>query len=78
MKELKLALMGFGNVAQAFAKMLLEKHDEIEEKYDRDVIVTEITTDLMKTVSVIEHEPEIEQTAYGVFGDMLRVIELEA
>lgn len=36
--------------------------------------VVSITTDLMKTVSVIEHEPEIEQTAYGIFGDMLRVI----
>ncbi|MCQ2547109.1 MAG: hypothetical protein MJ161_06145 [Clostridia bacterium] len=37
--------------------------------------IVSITTDLMKTVSVVEHEPEIEQTAYGVFGDMLRVIE---
>lgn len=36
--------------------------------------VVSITTDLMKKVTVVEHEPEIEQTAYGVFGDMLRVI----
>ena len=34
-----------------------------------------ITTDLMGKISVIEHAPEIEQTAYGVFGDLLRVIE---
>ena len=39
--------------------------------------VVSITTDLMKTVSVVEHEPEIMQTAYGVFSDMLRVMELE-
>lgn len=37
--------------------------------------IISITTDLMKTVSVVEHEPEIEQTAYGVFSDMLRVME---
>lgn len=39
--------------------------------------VVSITTDLMKTISIVEHEPEIMQTAYGVFGDMLRVIETE-
>jgi len=36
--------------------------------------VVSITTDLMGTVSIVEHEPEIEQTAYGVFSDTLRVI----
>jgi len=33
-----------------------------------------ITTDLMGTVSIVEHEPEIEQTAYGVFSDLIRVL----
>lgn len=41
---------------------------------DSTTSVVSITTDLMKTVSVVEHQPEIEQTAYGVFGDMLRVL----
>lgn len=36
--------------------------------------VVSITTDLMKKVSIVEHEPEIEQTAYGIFGDLLRVM----
>lgn len=36
--------------------------------------VVSITTDLMKKVSIVEHEPEIEQTAYGIFGDLLRVL----
>jgi len=36
--------------------------------------IVSITTDLMATVSIIEHEPEIEQTAYGVFSDLIRVL----
>ena len=36
--------------------------------------VVSITTDLMKKLSVVEHEPEIEQTAYGIFSDMLRAL----
>lgn len=36
--------------------------------------IVSITTDLMGTVSIVEHEPEIEQTAYGVFSDMIRVL----
>lgn len=36
--------------------------------------IVSITTDLMGTVSIVEHEPEIEQTAYGVFGDLIRVL----
>jgi homoserine dehydrogenase len=37
--------------------------------------VVSITTDLMKTISIVEHDPEIEQTAYGPFSDLLRLIE---
>ena len=36
--------------------------------------VVSITTDLMGKVSIVEHDPEIEQTAYGVFSDTLRII----
>lgn len=36
--------------------------------------VVSITTDLMGTVSIVEHDPEIEQTGYGVFSDLLRII----
>ncbi|WMJ76350.1 MULTISPECIES: homoserine dehydrogenase [unclassified Sedimentibacter] len=36
--------------------------------------VVSITTDLMGTISVVEHDPEIEQTAYGVFSDLIRVV----
>lgn len=37
--------------------------------------VVSITTDLMGKISILEHSPRIEQTAYGVFGDIIRVIE---
>jgi homoserine dehydrogenase len=40
--------------------------------------VVSITTDLMGTVSVIEHDPETSQTAYGILSDTLRVIEKAA
>ena len=33
-----------------------------------------ITTDLMGTISIIEHNPEIGQTAYGIFSDLVRII----
>lgn len=36
--------------------------------------IVSITTDLMGTISIIEHNPEIEQTAYGIFSDMVRII----
>ncbi len=34
-----------------------------------------ICTDLMGDITVIEHEPRIEQTAYGLYSDLLRLIE---
>ncbi|MGL4483861.1 MAG: hypothetical protein ACRCUS_02830 [Anaerovoracaceae bacterium] len=36
--------------------------------------VVTIGTDLMRDLTIIEHDPEIEQTAYGVFGDLLEAI----
>ncbi|MDD3169860.1 MAG: hypothetical protein PHC91_10430 [Eubacteriales bacterium] len=36
--------------------------------------VVSITTDLMRTISIVEHDPGIEQTGFGVFSDLIRVI----
>ncbi|MBP1924352.1 homoserine dehydrogenase [Sedimentibacter acidaminivorans] len=36
--------------------------------------VVTITTDLMGTISIVEHDPEIEQTGYGVFSDLVRIL----
>lgn len=44
MKTLKLALLGFGNCGQALAKLLVEKHEDIEERYNTDVKVVAIAT----------------------------------
>ncbi len=34
-----------------------------------------ITTDLMGKLTIIEEEPYIQQTAYGVFSDLIRIVE---
>ena len=42
MGDLKLALLGFGSVGQAFSRMLVEKQEDIRKRYGRGVIVTAI------------------------------------
>jgi homoserine dehydrogenase len=37
--------------------------------------ILSITTDLMGKLTIIEDEPEILQTAYGVFSDLVRIVE---
>jgi homoserine dehydrogenase len=44
MKKINVALLGFGSVGQAFAKILLEKKTEIEMEYDTSINVVAITT----------------------------------
>ncbi|MDO4745480.1 MAG: hypothetical protein Q4B18_02870 [Bacillota bacterium] len=44
MKKLNIALLGFGSAGQAFAKILLEKKEQIEKEYDTSVNVVAITT----------------------------------
>jgi len=34
-----------------------------------------ITTDLMGKLTIVEHNPEILQTGYGIFSDLIRVID---
>ncbi len=50
MEDLKLALLGFGNAAQAFAEMLMEKEEEIRQVYGRGVRVTAITAPSKGTI----------------------------
>ena len=37
--------------------------------------VVTLETDLMGALSIVEHEPEIRQTGYGLFSDVIRVID---
>lgn len=36
--------------------------------------VVQITTDLMGKLTIIEHDPELVQTGYGIFSDVLRIV----
>ena len=42
---------------------------------DSTTSVVSITTDLMGKLSVIEHQPDLRQTAYGIFGDVIRLLD---
>lgn len=44
MKELKVALVGFGDIGQAFAKILVEKDEEIRKRFDTRISVVSIAT----------------------------------
>ena len=44
MRELKLAVLGFGNVGKAFSELLVKKHKEIIDEYGVDVKVSCIVT----------------------------------
>ena len=50
MKQLKLALIGFGNAGRAFASMLTAKQTEIRALYDIEVLVTAIVTATRGTI----------------------------
>ncbi|WP_326907660.1 NAD(P)-binding domain-containing protein [Sedimentibacter sp. MB31-C6] len=41
---IKIAILGFGNVGQAFAKLLIEKEREIFEKFNLSISVVAIST----------------------------------
>ena len=63
-----------GNVHASVKPELVDRTDLLATVNSTTSIVS-ITTDLMKKITVVEHNPEIEQTAYGVFGDLLRVLD---
>jgi len=44
MKTFKLLLLGFGNVGQALARLLLEKRSELEQRYSIRFLVTAVAT----------------------------------
>lgn len=55
------------------------KPEEVEKGSLMSVIdgtssVVQITTDLMGTLTIIEHDPDLVQTGYGVFSDVVRIV----
>lgn len=64
-----------GKVEASVKPVEVDKSDMLA-SVDSTTSIVSITTDLMGKLSVIEHAPEIEQTAYGIFGDVIRVMDL--
>ena len=69
-------LMEDGSIQASVKPVEVDRNDMLA-AIDSTTSVVSITTDLMGKLSVIEHAPEIQQTAYGIFGDVLRVLEGE-
>jgi homoserine dehydrogenase len=44
MKTLKLSMIGFGNAGRAFSRILINKHEEIKDKYGVNILITAIAT----------------------------------
>ncbi|MGN0659973.1 MAG: homoserine dehydrogenase [Emergencia sp.] len=65
-----------GSVEASVKPVEVEKGDMLA-SIDSTTSVVSVTTDLMGRLSVIEHAPGIEQTAYGIFGDTIRILEAE-
>lgn len=63
-----------GKVVATVKPMEISKSDLLA-SIDGTSSVVAITTDLMGKLSIVEHGPEIEQTAYGVFGDTIRILD---
>lgn len=78
-KVIKLLCRGTleGGRVKASVKPVEVDRGDMLASIDSTTSVVSITTDLMGKLSVIEHAPEIEQTAYGVFGDIVRVLDAE-
>lgn len=76
-KVIKLLCKGrlVGGKVEASVKPVEVDQGDMLASIDSTTSVVSITTDLMGKLSVIEHAPEIEQTAYGIFGDVIRVLE---
>ena len=54
MKTIRIALIGYGNVGKAFARMLLRKKDYIRDTFDTEVLITAICTRRLGGVIVPE------------------------
>lgn len=76
-KKIKLVCRCFSENGMIRAYVRPEKVDRTDllASIGSTTSIVSITTDMMKKISIVEHDPEIEQTAYGVFGDVIRVIE---
>lgn len=77
-KVIKLVCQGKlkdGKILGSVKPEAIAKDDILATVKDTTSILS-IDTDLMKTITIIEHEPDIEQTAYGPFSDLLNLFRI--
>lgn len=75
-KKIKLLCEGFieeGQVVGRVHPVLIDKKD-IFSSIDATSSILSITTDLMGQISIVEQNPEIQQTAYGIYSDLLTLL----
>jgi len=73
---IKLICEGFFENGISVGRVYPKEIDEssIYSKIDATSSVLSVTTDLMGEISIVEHDPEIRQTAYGVYSDLLALL----
>ena len=76
---IKLVCRGFLEHGKARARVAPERVplDHLYATVRGTSSVLSITTDLMGTLTVVEEDPQILQTAYGVFSDLIRIVTAE-
>lgn len=74
--KIKLLCEGYreGNVIVGRVYPGFVRNDDIFSNVDSTTSMLSITTDLMGEICIVERNPEIEQTAYGVFSDLMTLI----
>lgn len=75
-KVIKLLCRGTLENGQVFAsvKPTLVEQGSLMSVIDGTSSVVQITTDLMGKLTIIEHDPDLVQTGYGIFSDVLRIV----
>ncbi|MBK5253625.1 MAG: hypothetical protein JJE03_04020 [Peptostreptococcaceae bacterium] len=68
-------LICHGDKNSAFVKPTLVDKSDLTANIDGTSSMVQITTDYMGKLSIIEHNPDLVQTGYGIFSDLVRVIE---
>jgi homoserine dehydrogenase len=72
-KVIKLICHGDNN--EAYVRPTLIDKSDMMATIDSTSSIVQITTNYMGKLSVIEHDPDLVQTGYGIFSDLIRVIE---
>lgn len=78
-KVIKLVCRGWREENQVYGEV---KPVKLDQNHEFSVVkgtssVVSIKTDLMGTITVVEHDPEIEQTGFGIFSDLVRLVKWE-